>query len=1664
MASAPTSLDDCPADLTVALAVVSAVAGVLAVGFVAALVALRKAKAELSACGGALRHVSVNASSGHWQSEESPQSPRTPRSTGDEGVSSRRSAGVPRLPSVGLGVSSVSSDALAATRTSSFRHGSRHSSASGDSDGGECTVAPLVAGDCVVMVCRWATPAESAPLPLLAAARDYMHVISTASTAHGGSLEAASGDEVRVSFGLRTSTVVTGTPLVSALRCTAAMLHNDRSGSLRVAVVQGFAAAGLSASMRLLAGAAPATGSQLVRACEALGTKALLAALPEAFEAAQSTVGRELNMLRTAVAAPEPLQYPVFALAVNDGSAVQEAWRAVDAGKKQSALTALVQHCEAQPTDTVSQALLAHLRYGAEPQELAPRVVCEPRPPPVGIAESAEVAWRMSVHLVVQHKLSLEEDAGVDGHRALLAVFEQCVRRHRGEMECVTGARLGAKWLAPVTAAAGDSEHMRAASVCALDIVTAMPQSLAAGLALGEGLCLRTTAADGTETVSILGLGGQKAEVLAAAAQTEGFELLAEGAIMETHSPAPNRVIAPTAEMAQGGTPSGTVSMNGGVVEIGTASDQVYSGAVQEIRRWHWANAVERLQRLTERGVTEEDFDTWAPRLLNAVVRAEREERDGLRGAHEDLVADLSNQGLKFRACAAALREAAAAADGSPKKQGRARSTSRARNALAPPPQLAANNEDVLSNRSFTAPERKSSLRSLVKMQSVIKRSAQKFKSTLSKPQLSGANDGASDDPALNATARSAATRCPDTDRSRIFALARQELAEYAAPAGLMQSPSMADTDGGTNVDSPGSAPGALPAPDPCVTTQSGLASPASSKSPRRKRGQGLRMLRNRELVRDCLFLQPQVPQDLIDALKEDDHLKSAGQCWHLVAKWWNPLRMIALLYNCMLIPARSVYGGQADTAAGPIILLVLDYLLDLVYWGDIVLNFREPITIDGNRVTDKQIIAREYLRSWFAFDVVMCAPWELVLAMFYGFQILLDKPHLRSNRCLNILRFKDLVDTIHQDFFEDVHPVKMQLFVFLVSLFYWIHWLGCLWGLVYVGALSGEHDPDIYGVQGKDAFHQLSMGFYWAITGFSGYSMIWPLELRHVVVSLVCALCGLGIFATVIAYMSTLLKLMGTSHQAHIDQVERLVTYCEHTNVDEEFVKSLLQYHRMLWLKTRQAFPEQWADLFAEVDQAVDSSLQLPGDLAREVLYFSNFRVVENVPVLRSGCNPSFIAMVVTHVKAHYGAPGEPLFVRGGGRDTAGDNSGIWFLVLGTAEASIGARVVEELGAGDHWGEIVGLGLSETQGADVRLLEHSELYHMPLDDFQALVEHPHFDGVDADFRAVAARRQKLILEAAKDVKVAHTPFEGASTDESFAALNTVNTVRTLGSASSFRSTRLSVPPRPPMPPRLTNASTKSFAGLLHSAYGSIRSLKTVGTDVDTPQEDVLVVPAQMRAESRGSGGRMSAGSGSARSPTGMIGRGNTSFVSGGSDEPDFQRVNTGPSEGRRQRRVSIATASTRLSPSSSMHSSFHTLSIRGLHASRSGGSFTGPRKPTGGPASPAPGGALPLLADSDVGVRPLRLSRPHSQGIAATRTPSAHSDNAYIVHTPRRARVSAEITQVVETSSQQDTPADAHPLAALSAESPCVLSSRSSEGVTQSRGDAPSAPVVLES
>ena len=59
--------------------------------------------------------------------------------------------------------------------------------------------------------------------------------------------------------------------------------------------------------------------------------------------------------------------------------------------------------------------------------------------------------------------------------------------------------------------------------------------------------------------------------------------------------------------------------------------------------------------------------------------------------------------------------------------------------------------------------------------------------------------------------------------------------------------------------------------------------------------------------------------------------------------------------------------------------LLVVDSIVDIVFFIDIVLNFHTTyVGPSGEVVSDPKVIRKEYCKSWFIVDLLSCLPYDV--------------------------------------------------------------------------------------------------------------------------------------------------------------------------------------------------------------------------------------------------------------------------------------------------------------------------------------------------------------------------------------------------------------------------------------------------------------------------------------------------------------------------------------------------------------------------------------------------------------------------------------------------------------------------------------------------------------
>jgi hypothetical protein len=90
---------------------------------------------------------------------------------------------------------------------------------------------------------------------------------------------------------------------------------------------------------------------------------------------------------------------------------------------------------------------------------------------------------------------------------------------------------------------------------------------------------------------------------------------------------------------------------------------------------------------------------------------------------------------------------------------------------------------------------------------------------------------------------------------------------------------------------------------------------------------------------------------------------------------WWDMIITIVLLYSCIMTPAQVALIEEMDHATN-----LTNLVIDCLFLLDMIIIFNTAIIDDElNIISDRSIIAKEYLSAWFWIDLVAILPFDLL-------------------------------------------------------------------------------------------------------------------------------------------------------------------------------------------------------------------------------------------------------------------------------------------------------------------------------------------------------------------------------------------------------------------------------------------------------------------------------------------------------------------------------------------------------------------------------------------------------------------------------------------------------------------------------------------------------------
>ncbi|XP_073525547.1 cyclic nucleotide-gated channel alpha-4 [Phyllobates terribilis] len=422
----------------------------------------------------------------------------------------------------------------------------------------------------------------------------------------------------------------------------------------------------------------------------------------------------------------------------------------------------------------------------------------------------------------------------------------------------------------------------------------------------------------------------------------------------------------------------------------------------------------------------------------------------------------------------------------------------------------------------------------------------------------------------------------------------------------------------------------------------------------------------------------------------------------------WLNIMVIPITYNWVVIICRSCFTELQHRYL--LMWLSLDYLCDILYIMDIIANFHTGFLQEGILVTDRRLIAGQYLRSSkFRWDLLSVLPTD-----FLYFRLGIHTPAVRVNR---FLRFHRLFESFDRTETRIPYPNVFRISKLMAYIFVVIHWNSCVYFALssYVGfgkdvwVYPNISDPE-FGRLGRQYVYSFYFSTLILTTVGDIPSPMQEEEYIFMVVDFLIAVLG---FATIMGSISSVVSNVNSADKSFYPNYDQVKLYMKMYKVNRSLKKKVIAWHQHLQINKK----------LTNEDQILQN---LPEKLRVEVAVSVHMSTLSKVQIFQH-CEKSLLEELVLKLKPQVYSPGEYVCKKGDiGREMYIIKEGKLAVV-----ADDGVTQFAVLGEGMYFGEISILNIKgNTSGnrrtANIRSIGYSDLFCLSKEDLtDVLTEYP---------------------------------------------------------------------------------------------------------------------------------------------------------------------------------------------------------------------------------------------------------------------------------------------------------------------------------------------------
>lgn len=255
----------------------------------------------------------------------------------------------------------------------------------------------------------------------------------------------------------------------------------------------------------------------------------------------------------------------------------------------------------------------------------------------------------------------------------------------------------------------------------------------------------------------------------------------------------------------------------------------------------------------------------------------------------------------------------------------------------------------------------------------------------------------------------------------------------------------------------------------------------------------------------------------------------------------WDLLMAFFVLYTVIAVPYRIGFATDpSDAETG------FEVFITICFAVDIFINFHTAY-LDNEAetwVTDKRLIARNYMSCWFWIDVAATVPFDQIVGAFSSQDGNLST--IRVIRIVRLLRLFKIQRILKQNETFEVlfHPLVYNSVTLLSQIFIIAHVVACFWHYITLSDDINAHFPNtwvqVYGYADKSTRERYVASLYYVFVTMMtvGYGDICPVNELERFYAIMTMLVGTIVFGGLVSQVTQLVQTRNPHQQKYNEQV----------------------------------------------------------------------------------------------------------------------------------------------------------------------------------------------------------------------------------------------------------------------------------------------------------------------------------------------------------------------------------------------------------------------------------------------------------------------------------------------------------------------------------------------